>query len=123
VQGTTLTDVDAVYMPSTGDTLVVVQGQRRPFAQVYPATAPTYAAGATWFINNDAVMFNNREFVRYGVPRVISPAELQRVGDYRGVGLWAQTGATTPYDVVYVPIRPGCEFQAYQARTQLRPRG
>ncbi len=123
VQGTALTDVDAIYVPATGDTMVVVNGSRTPFAMAYPATASVYAGNATWFINNDAVTLNSRQYVKFGVPRVISSGELTRVADYNGVSVFAETGATAPYDVVYVPIRPGCEFQPYQMRTQLRPKG
>lgn len=41
----------------------------------------------------------------------------------QGVSLFAESGATMPHQVLYVPVRPGGEFQPYQAREQLRPRG
>lgn len=114
IQGTALTDVDAIYVPSRGDTLVVVNGVRRPFAEVYPAVAPQYAASATWYVNNDRFTFMNRNYVKFGLTRVISPNELTRIGETQGVGVYAQPGMATPPDVIFVPVRPGCEFQPYQ---------
>jgi hypothetical protein len=76
-----------------------------------------YAANATWFINNEPVMFQNRRFVKYGLPRVLGVSDVTRVGEFQGVSLFAETGQTRP-DVVYVPVRPGCEFQPYQVEVK-----
>lgn len=122
VQNGMLTDVDAMYRPATGDTLVMSGGQRRPFGTVYGTMAPSYAGAESWFINNETVRFNNRDYVKFGVPRIITPSELSRSGDVNGIGVWTQAGETSQ-NVVYVPIRPGCEFQAYQAREDIRVRG
>jgi hypothetical protein len=123
VQGTMLTNVDAIYIPARGDTVVMVSGERRPFATVYPSVAPDYAAGETWYINNDSITVMDTEYVRFGVPRVITSGQLTRVGDHEGVGVYAETGADMPYSVIYVPLRPGCEFQPYQVREEIRVRG
>lgn len=124
VENGSLTNVDAVFLPAQSDTLVTVQGQRRPFAEAYPATAPQYAGGATWYINNDDVRLQERQYVRFGVPRLIgNTTQLQRVGEFQGVTLFAETGAEAPYSVLYVPTRPGCEFQPFQLREQIRVRG
>lgn len=119
VQGTGLSTVEAMYNPTRRDT--TVSGQA--FATRYPATAPTYAAGATWFVNTDALNFNNTDYVKFGVTRVIQPTQLMRAGEFQGTNVFVESGATAPYNVVYVPVRPGCEFQPYQVRTGLRPRG
>ena len=103
-----LTTVTGTYNPTAGDT--TVNGQ--PFATAYP-TGAQYAANATWFINNEPVMFQNRRFVKYGLPRVLGVNEVTRVGDFQGVPVFAEAGQTRP-DVIYVPVRPGCEFQPYQ---------
>jgi hypothetical protein len=113
-------NVTATFNPATGDTLVA--GQQ--FRTAHPATAPTYAAGANWYVTTDQLRFTNRDFVRFGVSRLITqPAQLQRVGEFQGTHLFAEAGATAPYDVLYVPLRPGCEFQPYQAREAVRVRG
>ncbi|HEX8670697.1 MAG TPA: hypothetical protein VF710_02360, partial [Longimicrobium sp.] len=112
VQDGNLSQMEAMYNPTRGDT--TVNGQ--PFATAHPM-GTQYAANATWFINNEPVMFQNRRFVKYGLPRVLGVNEVTRVGEFQGVSLFAETGQTRP-DVVYVPVRPGCEFQPYQVEVK-----
>jgi hypothetical protein len=52
--------------------------------------------------------------VKYGLPRVLGVNEVTRMGDYMGVPVFAETGATGATEVIYLPVRPGCEFQPYQ---------
>jgi hypothetical protein len=120
VQGGQLTEISAMMNPATGDTMV----DNRAFGMVHPSNAPTYASGATWYINNDSIAVNGEEYVRFGVARVITPAsQLTRVGEFQGTPIFGQTGAAAPQQVLYVPLRPGCEFQPYQLREQIRVRG
>jgi hypothetical protein len=115
-----LREVSATYTPSTGDTTV----NNRDFSDVYPTTVPTYASGATWYINNDSITVNGEEYVRFGVARVITPpSQLTRVGEFQGTPIFGQTGEAAPQQVLYVPLRPGCEFQPYQLREEIRVRG
>ena len=67
--------------------------------------------------------FSDRTWVKFGVTRVIQPPQLQRVGEVNGTPLFAEAGRESPFEVVYVPVRPGCEFQPYQPREVIRPRG
>jgi hypothetical protein len=113
IQGGTLTSVTAQYNPATGDT--TYNGTR--FSDAY-GTGADYAAGATWYINNDEVTFNNRTYVKYGLPRVLGVTEVTRSGDYQGVGVFTEAGATGTPEVIYVPVRPGCEFQPYQLKVK-----
>ena len=118
VENGALREVDARYNVTRGDTMVA--GDRR-FSEAYPATAG-YAAGATWFINSDVVSFNNQNYVKFGLPRVLGVSEVTRIGDYQGVSVFAEPGAAggnTP-DIIYVPVRPGCEFQPYQKEVKVR---
>ncbi|MEW5931321.1 MAG: hypothetical protein AB1941_27970 [Gemmatimonadota bacterium] len=115
VEGTALREVEAMYDPATGDT--VVAGQ--PFATAYPATAG-YAAGATWYINNEPITLNGRRYVRFGLPRVVGTTEVARTAEYQGVGVFTEATATGTPDVIYVPVRPGCEFQPYQYEVPAR---
>jgi len=109
VQDGNLTEVTARYNQTRGDT--TYNGQ--PFSTAFPATTG-YAANAGWYINNEAITFNNRRYVKYGLPRVVGVAEVSRVGAYRGVSLFAETGAAADRpEALYVPVRPGCEFQVY----------
>ncbi len=99
--------------------MVVQMGEERPFSMVYPATGPQYAAGATWFINNESVEVMDVTYEKFGLPRVISPTDVSRVGEYEGVGIYAETGVEGAPEIVYVPVRPGCEFQPYQQEAEI----
>ncbi len=111
--------ISAIYRPSSGDTLV--NGQQ--FAQAHPTTVPNYAAGANWYLQSSEITFMDNTHVKYGVTRMITPSQLQRVGDFQGTPIFAESGTSSPWEVVYVPVRPGCEFQPYQLREVIRPRG
>jgi hypothetical protein len=119
IQNGQLQTVTATFRPATNDT--VIGGQA--FAQAHPATAPNYAAGANWFIQQQEVTFGGRAWVPFGVTRIIQPPNLQRVGEHMGTPVFAEAGRQAPYEVLYVPVRPGCEFQPYQPREAIRPRG
>lgn len=109
VESGALREVTATYNTATGDTTV----NGRPFASAYPATSG-YAAGTTWFINNEPVTVMGRRYVKYGLPRVLGVGEVARMGDVMGVPVFAEAGATGATEVIYLPVRPGCEFQPYQ---------
>ncbi|HEY0037713.1 MAG TPA: hypothetical protein VGB66_13540 [Longimicrobium sp.] len=113
VENGMLRNVEAEYTSATGDTTVA--GRR--FGEAYPATAPAYAAGTGWYIQGEPIMIDRRRYVKYGLPRVLGVNEVTRVGDHQGVPVFAETGTTRP-DVVYVPVRPGCEFQPYQSEVK-----
>ena len=109
-------------MGDTVVTVVMVAGERRPFATAYPATMG-YAATQDFFVQDRPVCFQNREYVRFGLSRIVTPADLNRVGEFQGVPVFAETGAPARPGVVYLPVRPGCEFQPCQLRQQVRARG
>lgn len=120
VQGSGLEEVVAMVDPATGDTTV----SGRAFGVAYPSAAPTYASTAPWYISNDSISVAGEEYVRFGVARVITPAsQLIWVGEFNGTPIFAQTGEEAPQKVLYVPLRPGCQFQPYQLREDIRVRG
>lgn len=112
-------NISATFAPATNDTTV----NGIPFAQAHPATAPNYAAGVNWFIQSSDMSFADREWVKYGVSRVVQPTQLQPAGEFQGTPVFAEAGATAPFEIVYIPVRPGCEFQPYTPREIIRPRG
>lgn len=120
VDGNRLTEVDAIYIAARRDTVVMVDGQRRPFGSVYPATGAGYARMQT---ESGAITVSGREYVRFGVARIVPSAQLEWVGESDGVGLYAQRGSEAPYETLYLPLRPGCEFQPYRMREAIRVRG
>lgn len=86
-----------------------------PLAQAFPVDS-TYAAD--WYQDNEPIRLDGRLFVRYGDPRLLGVQELTPVGEYRGVRVFAAAGGHLPPGVVYLPVRPGCEFQPYQINTK-----
>lgn len=105
-----LTEVEAMYDPQRADTLI----GGRPVAMSHPADAPPYASGAPWFIANEPISAGGRRFVKYGLPRTIAASDLRRAGEYQGIPLFAPRNSAGDPEVLFVPIRSGCEFQVYQ---------
>jgi hypothetical protein len=106
-----LLEVPAKYNPSTGDTLTE---DDRPFSSIAPLTGE-YASVAGWFVNNEPIRFRGRRYVRSSRARVLGINEITRVGEYQRVGVYMEAGDTLPVpQVVYLPTRPGCEFQPYE---------
>jgi hypothetical protein len=103
-----LREIAAVYDAESGDT--VVDG--RPLAEAHPIERAPYLAGADWYAHNEMVEFEHRRYVRYGTPRVVRPAPLTRVGEFRDIPLFAESRSAA-YRVVYALVDPGCTFQPF----------
>jgi hypothetical protein len=110
VQNGRLREVPVRYNTRPGDTLTV---DGLPFSSLAPLTGE-YASVAGWYVNREPIMVRGRPFARYGLPRVLGINEVTKVGEYRDVGLYAEAQDTaSAARVVYLPTRPGCEFQPY----------
>ena len=116
VESGRLAEVSAQYNPATGDTTVA----GRTFASAYPA-GRDYAAGALWFVNSETITVGGRSFVKYGLPRVLGVTEVSRSGEHQGVPVFVEAGAGSAAEVLYLPVRPGCEFQPYTLGVQSTP--
>lgn len=102
-----------VYITPQGDTLV---GDRRvPVSALGAgvAFAGDYADGRSWFEADEPISFEDREYVQSGGEVSLNCANIMQVGEFDGVPLFANVGATQPYETLYVPVRPGV-WQAYQ---------
>lgn len=88
-----LRETAAVYVPSMGDTLVTMNGQRVDIHTAYPANAPTYVRNADWFVAGQplTMMVANRryEYVTFGSTRIIEPEDLTFLGTVQGVPVFA----------------------------------
>lgn len=115
VEAGELREVDAMMNPTTGDTLV---NQRR-FSDVYPATTG-YAAGQDFYLRNEAITLNRTRYVRFGLTRIVPATALSRAGEFQGVPVFRDRNATGTPEVLYVPVRTGCEFQTYQREQAVR---
>jgi hypothetical protein len=115
VEGGELREVEAMVSPATGDTLV---NQRR-FSDVYPETMG-YAATRDFYIRSEAVTWNRTRYVQFGLTRIIPANALIRAGEYQGVPVFRERNVTGTSDVLYMPVRSGCEFQVYQREQAVR---
>lgn len=112
-----LKTVMATVNAATGDTLV----RERPLREVHPATLPPYARDAPW-LAREIMVLDGRYYAAHGPPQVIEPELLTRVGEFRGVPVFGEAGlAERGEGGIFVPIRPGCEFQPYVANVDVMP--
>jgi hypothetical protein len=113
-----LKKIEVDYNMATGDRTITVNGVAKKFYDLYPQEGPEYAAKSTWYINSDPVAYNGASFVKYGLPRVLTPQEIEKTGAYKGIGVYTEYGMTPQQvketEVIYIPVRSGCEFQPYQ---------
>jgi len=102
--------------PETGDSAVVVNGERRAFRTAYPAQ-PT-AAAARWMIEGGDVTLGAVRYKKFGLTRDMLPGSVAPVGQYQGVTVYAAPGVASP-NVVYVPVSE-CAFQEYRRYVEAR---
>lgn len=113
--------VEAVYLPATGDTLVSENGMRRPFSAVYPNPG-AFASDREWFLGDENIFLNGREYARFGLPITPRPGEMTRVGEYRDIPLFTRAGPVakgTPADV-FLPVGSSCQLQPFRAVEEVR---
>ena len=84
-----------------------------PLTMPIPADGP-HAGRMRWFLEHEPIVFDDGLFLSYGPPRTLRPGDVTRIGSLDGVGIYEETGATGAAEVLYVPVGPGFEFQAYQ---------
>jgi hypothetical protein len=108
-----LSEVEAVYRPAIGDTVVLLDGLQVPFASAFPDSLG-YARSLPWFTDRSPLRYRWRGYPRIDSERVISPTQLKRVTIRDGVPILAPVDFSGLWPrVLYVPTRPGCFFQAY----------
>jgi len=110
-------EVVTVYVTAQGDTLV---GPNRVSVRTLrPGVvfAGEYAQGRDWFEADQPLTFERRQYSKSGGEVRLDCPNIIRVGEFMGVPLFADRTATTPYQTLYVPVRPGI-WQAYQSGLQ-----
>jgi hypothetical protein len=84
-----------------------------PIAQAFP-TDSTYALNAAWYRDNEPIAVGAGRYVKYGLPRILTPTDVEPVADYHGVTVFAEPDMDPRRpEVIYLPVRPGCELQPY----------
>ncbi|MDE2973253.1 MAG: hypothetical protein OXU64_00845 [Gemmatimonadota bacterium] len=96
-----------VRVTNAGDTLVgpswVSVGELRP-GLVF---AGGYAGALEWFLADEPLRFEDREYSRTDEDVRPNCDDIVRVGDYRGVAVFADRSAEPPFEILHVPVRPG----------------
>ena len=102
-----------VYLTPQGDTLVGPNRVAIASLGAGVSFAGEYANGRAWFEADEPIEFDGREYVQSGGEVGLDCPAIMRVGGNDGVPLFAEVGASSPYETLYVPVRPGA-WQAYQ---------
>jgi hypothetical protein len=114
IENGTLKSIIIDYDPATGEKSILIGGVRKSFEQVHPKEGKQYAASYNWYINNETIQFGAHKYVKYGLPRVLGTTEITKAGQYKSVNVYVEAGFTGKPEIIYLPVRTGCEFQPYQ---------
>ncbi len=81
----------------------------------HPEQSPYgHGRGRTWFRDNEPITVRGREYVKYGLPRVLGRDEVTWFAELDGLAVAAEAGVTEP-EVIYLLVEPtNCGFQPYQ---------
>jgi hypothetical protein len=104
-----------IRISEAGDTLI---GPRRVALQdLGPAIGfvGSYASGKAWFVDDEPIVFEGRSYSRFGQAASRDCRSMKIVGAAHGLNLFAEITASSPFQVIYVPVRAGV-FQSYQAQ-------
>jgi hypothetical protein len=112
-----LTPVTVKYH-RTGAETVLVNGKDEPFLKVYPIDS-TYAEKAVWYQKQYIITVGKKNYIRYGLSRVLDMKHLIKLNLYKGVPVYAlkpegDASEMGSANTIYVFVRPGCEFQQYE---------
>jgi hypothetical protein len=104
-----------VRVSEAGDTLV--GPARIRLMDLGPAVGfvGNYANDQGWFVSDENITFDRQAFSKFGLAESHDCRSLKIVGDFRGVNLFAEVTAASPFRILYVPVQPGV-FQPYQAQ-------
>ncbi|MDB4948985.1 MAG: hypothetical protein JWM27_1634 [Gemmatimonadetes bacterium] len=88
-----------------------------------PAAAPSdsmaYAGDRRWYVAGEAIAFGGRRWVKFGLTRSLTITGAVKVGSFDGVGVYRHLDDGTKTDVLYLPVRAGCEFQPYHLEREV----
>lgn len=104
-----------------GAVVLLSGGQIRPLDSVHPVSLVAgYAGRERWLAAGEPIDFRGDRFVQVQEERRVAAELLGQVGEHRGIPLFADPGDEPPPEALYVPMRPGCIFQAYVREDLMR---
>ena len=106
---------------SDGQVVVLVAGRIQKLETLHPiGVAAGYAARESWVVAGEPLNIQGRRYEKVGPERLIGLEQVQHAADYRSIPLFTDPNDASPPKAFYLPIRPGCVFQAYVRSDLLR---
>lgn len=97
-----------------GQPVLLVSGHIEPLAKVHPVSVVAgYAGNEPWLADGSPITVQGRRYVKVGGERLVPLDQLQQSGDVHAVPVFSSPSEARPPKAVYLPVRPGCVFQAY----------
>lgn len=87
-----------------------------------PAVERTDCLGTQpWYVNNEAINVLGKNWLQFGDVQTASMEQIEQVGTYQGVPVYARTGARRPYRELWLPVceQPG-RYQPYRLESEVR---
>lgn len=82
-------------------------------------TAQQAARGKDWYASGTAIEVFGKVYRKYGLPRVLGPGEVEKLGEHDGVIVAVEAGSRET-DILYLLTDAACEFQPYVAAVATR---
>jgi hypothetical protein len=115
-----LRKLEAKKSPDQGIVLLVA-GEIRPLDELHPVGVMAgYAGRESWLSAGEPIALQGRRYEKVGGERQVQPEQLQQLEEYRAIPVFADPSDVPPPRAIYVPVRPGCVFQAYVRADLLR---
>jgi hypothetical protein len=102
---------ESLFFPRVAGKRADRPGEVQRTALVAP---PAYAADAEWYRQNTPVVLDGYRYIKYGAPRPLTPAQIERIGAKDGVPVYAARGDARAPGVIYVAT-DASNFQPYEA--------
>lgn len=105
-----------------GDEVVIFSdGALMTLEELHPVSLIAgYAGGENWLRRGEVIGFQGNNYSVIGGERRVGLELLDRVGEHRGILLFAGREDADPYDALYVPTAPGCVFQPFVREDLIR---
>jgi hypothetical protein len=111
----------AAKVDPDGKVVVLVAERVLGLDELHPVEAAAgYAANEHWVTVGEPINLLDRRYEKVGPERLIPLEQLERAGEFRAIPVFADPSDPAPPRAVYLPMRPGCVFQAYVRSDLLR---
>lgn len=97
-----------------GQVLLRVGAEVLPLDRVHPVSLMAgYAGREPWYLSEAPISLDGRRYVRVQGERKIPLERLHQYEEMNAIPVFADPSDEPPPEAVYLPVRPGCVFQAY----------